>query len=354
MCAWEGSNLRPQSYQDCVLPLNYTRIFFDFNTFMPKIKVGVLRGGPSAEYEISLLTGENVLKHLPKDKYEVHDLLWTKDGVLHQDGFPKHPPKIFKSVDVVFNALHGEYGEDGRVQQELELHGVPYTGSGVLASAVAMKKHLAKEIFLRHGLKTPRGTVVLKENDLEKNIQEITKIVPPFWAVKPNGRGSSVGTTIARSSPELLAGLIKAFSYDQKALVEEYIEGREATCGVLENFRGEKHYALPVIEIVPPDGRFFDYEVKYSGETREICPGRFDRETSQKLQTAAILAHQVLGCRHYSRSDFIISPKRGIFTLETNTLPGLTSQSLLPKAAEAVGLSFPKLLDHLVSLAFQH
>jgi len=174
---------------------------------MPKIKVGVLRGGPSAEYEISLLTGENVLKHLPKDKYEVHDLLWTKDGVLHQDGFPKHPPKIFKSVDVVFNALHGEYGEDGRVQQELELHAVPYTGSGILASAVAMKKHLAKDIFAAYlaslapeereksGLKTPRGTVVLKENDLEKNIQEITKIVPPFWAVKPNGRGSSVGTT---------------------------------------------------------------------------------------------------------------------------------------------------------------
>ena len=321
---------------------------------MPKIKVGVLRGGPSAEYEISLLTGENVLKHLPKDKYEVRDLLWTKDGVLHQDGFPKPPPKIFKSVDVVFNALHGEYGEDGRVQQELELHDVPYTGSGILASAVAMKKHLAKDIFEKSGLKTPRGTVVSKENDLEKKIQEIAKIVPPFWVVKPNGRGSSVGTTIAKSSPELLAGLIKAFSYDRKALVEEYIEGREATCGVLENFRGEKHYALPVIEIVPPDGRFFDYEVKYSGATREICPGRFDRETSQKLKTAAILAHQVLGCRHYSRSDFIVTPKRGIFALETNTLPGLTSQSLLPKAAEAVGLSFPRLLDHLVSLAFQH
>ncbi len=318
---------------------------------MSKIKVGVLRGGPSAEYEISLLTGENVLKHLPKEKYEVSDLLWTKDGVLHRNGFPEPPRKIFKAVDVIFNALHGEYGEDGRVQRELELHGVPYTGSGPLASAVAMKKHLAKEIFERAGLKIPRGVLISQDDDLEKKAGETAKTTPPFWVVKPAGRGSSVGTTIARSLPELLTGLKEALKYDKKALVEECVAGREATCGVLENFRREQLYALPVIEIVPPAGRFFDYEVKYNGGTREICPGRFDRETSRKLQEAAVLAHQVLGCRHYSRSDFIVSPKRGIFALETNTLPGLTSQSLLPKAAEAVGLSFPRLLDHFITLA---
>ena len=127
--------------------------------------------------------------------------------------------------------------------------------------------------------------------------------------------------------------------------------GREATCGVLENFRGERYYALPVIEICPPVGRFFDYEVKYNGETREICPGRFDRETSQKIKEAAVLAHRVLGCRHYSRSDFIVSPKRGVFVLETNTLPGMTEQSLLPKSLAAIGVSFRAFLTHLINLA---
>ncbi len=323
---------------------------------MPKIKVGVLRGGPSAEYEISLLTGENVLKHLPREKYEVHDLLWTKDGILHQNGIPKAHEKIFGNIDVIFNALHGEYGEDGRVQQIFEASHIPYTGSGILASAVTMKKILAREIFERSGLKIPRGIIVSKEDDLEKKAHEIAKTLSPWWVIKPASRGSSVGVTIAKSLPAILSGLRKALEYDPKALAEEYISGREATVGVLENFRDERYYALPVIEICPPPGRFFDYEVKYNGKTQEICPGRFDRETSEKLKEFAILAHQALGCRHYSRSDFIVSSAgrlRDIFILENNTLPGLTSESLLPKAAEAIGLSFPRLLDHFVSLALR-
>lgn len=318
---------------------------------MPKIKVGVLRGGPSAEYEISLLTGENVLKHLPKEKYEVHDILWTKDGVWHQNGIPKPPEKIFRNLDIIFNALHGEYGEDGRVQQILEGYNVPYTGSGILSSALAMKKHHAREVFQRAGLKIPSAVLISKSDDLEVKVFEVKQKISPPWVIKPASRGSSVGITIAKSPRELEAGLEKAFEYDHKALVEEYISGREATSGIVENFRGEKHYALPVIEIVPPAGKFFDYEVKYNGETLEICPGRFDEETSQKIKKYAVLAHQGLGCRHYSRSDFMVSPRRGIFILETNTLPGLTSESLLPKAAQAAGLSFPRLLDHLIILA---
>ncbi len=332
---------------------------------MPKIRVAVLRGGPSSEYEISLLTGENVLKRLPQDKYETHDILLTRDGLWHENGIPKSPEKIFRNIDVAFNALHGEYGEDGRVQQVLEAHQIPYTGSGILASAAAMKKVLAREMFAAHlaslapeereksGLKIPRGISISKDGDIEAKAQEIFRNLNPFWVIKPASRGSSVGVTIARSYPEIVEGLHEAFKYDNKVLAEEHIAGREATCGVLENFRGEEHYALPVVEIVPPQGKFFDYEVKYNGETREICPGRFDCETSQKIKEAAVLAHRVLGCRHYSRSDFIVSPKRGVFILETNTLPGLTSESLLPKAAEAVGLSFPRLLDHLVSLALK-
>lgn len=316
---------------------------------MGKIKVGVLRGGPGAEYEISLLTGENVLKHLPREKYETHDVLLSKDGVWHFDGFPKSPERIFRKVDIIFNALHGEYGEDGKVQQILEAHSIPYTGSGILASALGMNKILAREVFQNSGLKVPRAVVLTKFDKLEEKVREARESLTPWWTIKPASRGSSVGVTIAKSEPEIWKGLKKAFGYDSKVIIEEHIEGREATCGVIENFRNEKYYALPVVEIVPPPGRFFDYEVKYDGTAKEICPARFDTETSDTIKEMAILAHKVLGSRHYSRSDFVVA-KRGVFILELNTLPGLTSESLLPKAALAAGLSFPGLLDHLIWL----
>lgn len=317
---------------------------------MARIKVGVLRGGPSSEYEVSLKSGENVLRHLTGRKYDGKDILLTKDGVFHENGFPKEPTKIFRNIDVVFNALHGEFGEDGRVQQIMEAHQIPYTGSGVLGSALAMKKQLARKVFDEAGLKITRAMLIDAGDNLEEKAHEISRQLFPWWVIKPSSRGSSVGTTIAKNSGEILAGLREAFRFDKQALAEEFIEGREATCAVLENFRAESLYALPVIEIVPPKNRFFDYEVKYNGETREICPGRFDSETSSKIKQLAILAHKALGLRHYSRSDFILG-KRGIYILETNTLPGLTSGSLLPKAAEAAGLPMPLLLDHLITQA---
>ncbi|OGF66028.1 hypothetical protein A3I27_03255 [Candidatus Giovannonibacteria bacterium RIFCSPLOWO2_02_FULL_43_11b] len=319
---------------------------------MAKIRVAVLRGGPSAEYEISLMTGENVLKFLPKDKYQAHDVLISKDGVWHMDGFPTDPAKIFRRVDAVFNALHGEYGEDGIVQQILEGHKIPYTGSGILASAMAMKKNIAKDVYKNAWLKTPRGITLKKTANIKESVRDINETLFPPWIIKPVGRGSSVGVAIAKTVPDIGPALEKAFSYDNEALAEEFISGRETTCGVLENFRGSKYYALPVIEIIPPDGFFFDYKVKYNGETKEICPAHLDSKISEEIQNMSIAAHSALGLCHYSRSDFIVS-KRGIYILETNTLPGLTSESLLPKASEAVGLSFPNLLDHLVSLALE-
>lgn len=303
---------------------------------MAKIRVAVLRGGPSAEYEISLMTGENVLKFLPKDKYQAHDILISKDGVWHMDGFPTEPAKIFRRVDAVFNALHGEYGEDGQVQQILEGHKIPYTGSGILASAMSMKKHLAKDIYKKAGLKTPRGLLVKKSANLKDSIRDINETLFPPWIIKPAGRGSSVGVTIAKTVPDIGPALEKAFSFDDEALAEEFIEGREATAGILENFRGKKHYALPVIEIIPP--------------AREICPAHFDPKISEEIQNMSIAAHSALGLRHYSRSDFIVSP-RGVYILETNTLPHLTLESSFAKSSEAIGLAIPGLLDHLVGQA---
>lgn len=318
---------------------------------MAKIRVGVLRGGPSAEYEISLKTGENILANLPQEKYAPVDIFISKDGMWHWKGLPTNPEKILRNIDVIFNAMHGEYGEDGEVQKLLDAHRVPYTGSDMLASRVAMKKNISREIFKQHGLNVLPAYIIREKQSLIETSHAIIRQIAPPWIVKPNARGSSVGISISSNIYELIPAIERAFSCDTSVIVEQYKKGREATCGILENFRDETHYALPVIEIIPPPHKkFFDYECKYDGSTREICPGRFDSETTKHIQEAAKTAHTILGCRHYSRSDFIVA-RDGIWILETNTLPGFTAESLLPKSTEAIGLPFPLLLDHIVTLA---
>ena len=313
-------------------------------------KVGILRGGPSAEYEISLITGANVLKFLP-DKYHKTDILLTRCGEWYVAGLLSAPEKIFRSIDVVFNALHGHFGEDGKVQQVFEMFNIPYTGSEVFASVAAMNKALSREAFKQAGIKIPRGFVIKASDPVEDISFNVFRAIGPSLVVKPASSGSSVGVNIVHSFPELLNVLQEVFQHGPIALAEEYIKGREVTCGVIEKLRGKDYYALPVVEIIPPIGhKFFDYQVKYDGSTREICPSYFDDVTKRHIENIAIKAHQVLGCRHYSRADMIVS-RKGIYLLEVNTLPGLTSESLLPRAAEAIGLSFPRLLDHLIQLA---
>jgi len=309
-----------------------------------KIKVGVLRGGPSAEHEISLLTGANVLENLSSDKYEAIDILIGKDG--------KWPD--FPAVDIFFNALHGEYGEDGQVQAILEEKYLPYTGSGVTASSAAMNKWIAQQFFQRFGLKAPPA-IKIEKSSLEQ-IPNSKFYIPNSnfdlpWIVKPVNRGSSVGISLVNNPEEFQPALAEAFQYDDSVLVEKYIKGREATCGILENFQGEKYFTLPVTEIIPPAHKtFFDYQCKYDGTTQEICPGRFDEKTTLAIQETARLAHQALGCRDYSRADMIVADD-GIYILEVNTLPGLTKESLLPKAVAVIGCSFDQLLEHLLTLA---
>ncbi|MBU1178736.1 hypothetical protein KKB69_00095 [Patescibacteria group bacterium] len=312
---------------------------------MTKIKVGVVRGGPSSEYDVSLKTGGEVLKHLP-DNYHGHDVLVAKNSDWHLNGFLKTPAQIFNSVhggvEVVFNAMHGEFGEDGKAQQIFESFNVPYTGSGVIPSFLAMQKHLARDLFLKSGLKIPRGFVFYKDDfdglDAEDCAREVFNSMAPPWVAKSAGAGSSLGVSVCQTFPELIEGIQLAADFGRTVLVEEHIKGKEATCGILEDFRGENHYALPVVEIMPPENKF------------SICPAGFDNATKIMIEEIAKIAHQALGCRHYSRADFIVSP-RGVYLLEVNTLPGLTSESLLPKAAAAAGLEFPQLLDHLIKLA---
>ena len=319
---------------------------------MSSIRVGVLRGGPSLEHEVSLKTGESVLRNLP-EYYSAKDIFINKEGEWHLDGKPAHHERIFRQIDVVFNALHGEYGEDGKVQQLLESFGVPYTGSGVLASALGMNKILARQAFKSAGLKVPSGFEIVLENGLAETAKKIFRNMPPPWVIKYPSGGSSVGVSIARSFDDLANALEKVSAFSSKILVEEYIKGREATCGVIDEFRNQKHYALPIVEIIPPSKeKFFSYDAKYGGETRELCPANFDMAMKKEIERLAIMAHNSIGARHYSRSDFIVS-KKGIYILEINTLPGLTAESLLPKALNAVGSSHRELLEHLIILALK-
>ena len=312
----------------------------------------MLRGGPSLEHEVSLKTGETVLRNLSA-KYSAKDIFISKEGEWHLDGKPAHHDRIFRQIDVVFNALHGEYGEDGKVQQLLEAFGVPYTGSGVITSALGMNKILARQAFKNAGLKVPFGFELVLEKELAETAKDIFKKMPPPWVIKYPSGGSSVGVSIARNFDDLEGVLEKVSSFSSKILVEEYIRGREATCGVIDEFRNQKHYALPIVEIIPPaQSGFFSYDAKYGGQTRELCPSNFDMSTKRAIETMAIAAHNAIGGRHYSRSDFIVS-KRGIYLLEINTLPGLTAESLLPKALNAVGSSHKELLEHLINLALK-
>lgn len=313
--------------------------------------VGVLRGGPSREHEVSLLTGAAILANLPEDRFTVRDIYIDKLGQWHDRGRATSPERVLRQVDVVLNGLHGAYGEDGEVQKLFERFGVPYAGSDSFGSYLAMHKLMAKTHAKEKGLLSPEFRHIEKVEEGEDIVHEITRSFHQPVVVKPVGWGSSIGVSIVGGYAAILSAVQKLFNEGaQSVLVEEYIRGQEAAVGVVEGLRGEELYALPSIEIIPPEGDFFSYEAKYSGASREVCPGNFSRATTEELQRLARVIHRTLGLRHYSRSDFIVSPT-GIYYLETNTLPGLTKESLLPKALAAVGVSLSEFLSHIAGLA---
>src|SRR3989338_1823127 len=319
-------------------------------------RIGVVRGGPSSEYEVSLNTGANILATLQKhfeDYYCAHDIFIDRQGSWHMDGLIISLEDISRRIDMVFNALHGSYGEDGQIQSLLEAHGIPFSGSGSVASAVGMNKIMTKNIFKKHGIQTPFHKEIVS-NDIQDHSDQITtalfhSLLLPV-VVMPASSGSSVGVCIVRNYSDLPQALLSASIHSNSVLIEEFIPGIEATCGVVEGFRGEELYALPPIEIRPHE-EFFDYEAKYKGKSEEIVPATFAENIKKKIESLSKNIHQALGLRHYSRSDFIIHPRRGIYALEVNTLPGLTSESLLPKSLRAVGSDLPEFVDHVISLS---
>ena len=320
-----------------------------------KTAVGVLRGGPSNEYEISLLSGANVLSSLDPEKYHPVDIFIDRQGAWHVRGIETSPEKALRGVDIAFNVLHGEYGESGEVQKILETTGTPYTGSDAFSSAIAFNKHASKEIVKKVGVKVAHGVVIEPsgKSAIEQMALTLFRTFPHPAIIKPLIGGSSVGMSVADSFHSLEEGLHKAFLVSPRILIEEFIKGKEATVGVIENYRGEPLYALMPVEIIPPPQHsFFSYEAKYSGESIERVPGNFTSTEKKQLTEAARKIHEVMGALHYSRSDFIVS-KRGIYFLEINSAAAVafTNQSLFPKALEAGGTQMSEFLDHVIALA---
>ena len=352
-----------------------------------RIRVGILTGGASAERDISLATGAQIAASLPADRFETVLLdplaLMVRNpslsdaqrgqarALLETGGLVQAPRALPKGleghiadaekaivpasaamsnsagpVDVVVLALHGTWGEDGRIQGLLDIIGIPYTGSGVGASSLAMDKVMAKKILAADGLDVPRGVVV--SSAAGDDLARARSVGLPVF-VKPVASGSSVGAAIVASEDQLVPAIADALTYDDRALVEELLGGRELTVAVIGN---DELTPLPVIEIVTKRP-FFDYTAKYSaGESEEIVPARIPEEVARRAQDIAVRAHQALGCRGMSRTDLMWSGDRMV-ALEVNTIPGMTANSLLPKAARAAGIQFGDLIARLVDWALE-
>ena len=308
-------------------------------------KVAVVYGGISGEREVSLNSGKSSAAALREIGFEVEliDSAEKADLVrLLEGGF-----------DVAFLALHGRGGEDGTIQGFLETAGIPYTGSGVLASAMAINKSKAKELYELAGLRVaPSQTVGAADILDDQDMEEILESVGGLPCVgKPATEGSSLGMTIVRASEDLPAALETALSVDEEALVEGFVEGTELTVAVMGN---EEPVALPVIQIVATEDEFYNYHAKYAaGGSRHLCPAPLTPVQAEQAQDMALAAHAVLGCRGISRSDIILDAEGQCWILETNTLPGMTGTSLVPDAARAAGIEFPQLCEKLVALALE-
>ncbi len=300
------------------------------------MKIVVLCGGTSPEREVSLSSGAAVAAALREAGFDA-----LLEDVTSVAAFAEQWPAL--GADAAFVALHGGWGEDGRLQAALECAGIPYTGSGPTACRLAMDKEATREILERNGIPVPPGFAVAFDQacDMERTIERWGRIV-----VKPASGGSTVGVTITDDPGEARRGLFRVWDIDTKAVVERFVPGAELTVTVFE--RDGATFALPAIEIRPHSG-FYDYASKYTkGATEYLCPAPLDARAAERLADLACRAHAALGCRVYSRIDFRLTETGEPFCLEANTAPGMTATSLVPKAALAYGWDFPTLLGEIL------
>ncbi len=333
------------------------------------MKIAVLLGGTSAERDVSLVTGREIAKALSQKGHDVKAIDcaygahliedWQQDGgqIIHlkPSEIEKQRRELDRNLldcvrflveekfDAAYLALHGGYGENGQLQALLDLASIPYTGSGVLASAVGMDKNLSKIMFEKYGVPTAPWHVLNCPESWSANALE--SLGYPM-VVKPNDQGSTVGLTIVKERKDLDGAVRKAFDYGHSVMVEKFVPGREVTVAVLDQL------PLPIVEIIPEHG-IYDYECKYqAGKSRYEVPAKLPEELTRKLQAYALAAYRAIGCRHYARVDFRITDDWLPYCLEVNTLPGMTSTSLVPKAARAAGIEFPELVEKIVQMAF--
>lgn len=305
-------------------------------------KIVVVMGGPSTEAEVSRRSGKAILNALLEKGYQAEGLELDP---------PNFPQQIKASgADFVFNALHGKYGEDGIIQGTLDMMGIPYTSSGVMAAAVTMDKVATKRFFMAEGIPTPKARTYFRFEYSKRNLaQEIIEEFGVPVVVKASSQGSSIGVVIVEQPEELEAALEEAFKYDHEILVEEFIKGRELTVAVWGN---EEHQeALPIIEITTVTGRY-DYETKYkAGASSHIIPAPLPAEVSKAVEDIAIRAFAVCGCVGMARVDFMLDELNEPYAIEINTVPGMTETSLVPDAGRAAGIQFPDLCAKILAMA---
>jgi D-alanine-D-alanine ligase len=298
---------------------------------LKKKRIGVMMGGLSREREISLKTGKAVLKALVEKGYNAcsidvgHDVAETL---------------IKEGIECAFIALHGRFGEDGTIQGMLELMRIPYTGSGVLSSALALHKIMAKKFFLCERIPTPSFEAIQRQDIEKESLKNISLALP--LVVKPAREGSTIGVSIVRTEEELVLSLKEAGKYDEEILVEKFLGGKEITVGILEDI------PLPIIEIVPKSG-FYNYHSKYTkGETQYIIPARIPREKYLYAQEIGLKAFRALGCSGFARVDLMTDEQSNPFVIDVNTMPGMTETSLLPQAASYAGIPFEDLVERIL------
>ena len=327
-----------------------------------KLRIALLLGGTSPERKVSKDTGASIYRALINLGY---------DTVLNNPAYGDKQPEnleayfsdedyteisnenyikalnldLFNSVDLAFLALHGKWGEDGTIQSLLELKGIKYTGSKVLSSAISMDKIMSKILFQHYDIRTPKWITVNANNNLSSLKKEIEINLKYPCVVKPNDQGSTVGLTICKNESEIEDAIKFALQWSNKALIEEYIPGREITVAILEN------EVFPVLEIKPKHS-LYDYECKYTpGMSEYEVPAKINSEVSDQLKRSALTAFKALGCEGYARLDFRLSPANLEYCLEVNSLPGMTSTSLVPKMAKAVGIPFEELVYRIVKIS---
>lgn len=305
------------------------------------MKVAVLKGGTSLERQVSLRSGARIAEALRKGGHEVIEFD-VDQGLVR--GLRDAQP------DAAFIALHGRSGEDGTVQELLEIVGIPYTGCGVLSSIWTMDKAMTKLMLQRHGIPTPRflsfSESAFKSHGASDALDQIDELLGFPVVVKPARQGSALGVNFAADASELPAAILSAFSYDDSLLIEQFVKGREIAVSVLD---GE---ALPAVEAIVRSGNFFDFESRYEiGNTEYVCPAELEDSVANELAEIAVRTFELLGCHGFARVDFMLPDSGGPQVLEVNSIPGFTQTSLMPMAAEAAGISFEALAERLLASA---